>query len=62
MATWLIVVLSVYCGLSYGIGLITMMIGHTKFSIRLILEFIFLPVLFLWFLGEGLIDLFKDKW
>ena len=62
MATWLIVVISVYCGLSYGVALMMLAIDHPKFSIRLMLEIIFFPVVLIWLFGEEIIDFLKDKW
>lgn len=62
MATWLIVLISTYCGISYGIALMMLLVDHTKFSIRLVLEFIFFPIVILWFFGEEFVHMLKNNW
>jgi len=52
MATWLIVVISVYCGISYGIAIMMLAIDHTTINLKTIIEFIFFPIWMIWLFIE----------
>lgn len=61
METWLIILLSIYCGITYGVAAIIWMITG-GFRIRHIFSFLLSPIVGIIFVGIFVYEEFKDRW
>jgi hypothetical protein len=61
MANWLIILLSIYCGISYGVAAMLWMITG-GFKLRHVFLFLLSPLVSIVFIGLFIYENIKDNW